>query len=90
MGSDTPRPFNPHSQDAMFATVLARLDEQDRKLAEILDHARETKGQMTTVEGRITGLEQWREIVKSKVAVVSGAISTGVAFFAWLVNRYAP
>jgi hypothetical protein len=76
----TPRPFNPQSQDAMFATILARMSEQDNQLAKILAHAEKTNG-------RVTALEQWRAIVKTKVALVSGGISAAIGFMGWWLGR---
>lgn len=76
----TPEGFNPNSHDATFARVLARMDEQDRKLDSILSHVEKTNG-------RVTGLELWREVVKSNVAVLSAGISATVAAAAWILDH---
>ena len=70
--------FDPNSNDAMFAKVLAKLDEHGAQLERI-----ETKGTdaYELLTGRVTKLEGWRENIKGKVAVVAFAISaliTGV------------
>jgi hypothetical protein len=79
MSSDE-KGFNPNSHDATFARVLARMDEQDRKLDSILSHVERTNG-------RVTALELWREVLKAKVAVISAGISAFVAFSAWALDH---
>lgn len=75
------KPFNPMSHDAMFATVLARMDEQDRKLDSILSHVEKTNG-------RVTALEVWRAVVKARVGIISAGISTAVAVVAWVIEHF--
>lgn len=76
----TQKPFNPNSHDAMFATVLARMDEQDRKLDSILAHVEKTNG-------RVTSLELWRAVTKTKLGMISAGVSAGVAFVAWIIDH---
>ncbi len=80
MSSDE-KGFNPNSHDATFARVLARMDEQDRKLDSILSHVQKTNG-------RVTALELWREVLKAKVAVISAGISALVAFSVWALDHF--
>lgn len=75
------KPFNPMSHDAMFATVLARMDEQDRKLDSILGHVEKTNG-------RVTALEVWKAVIKAKVAWASATISAVVAVVAWFIEHF--
>ena len=60
--------FDPNSNDAMFAQILAKLDEQRT----ILDDIRQA---MEKAEHRITLLEHWREELKGKTAAYSAFIS---------------
>lgn len=60
--------FDPNSNDAMFAQILAKLDEQ----RSILDDIRQS---MEKAEHRITMLEHWREELKGKTAIWSSFIS---------------
>lgn len=76
----TPEGFNPNSHDATFARVLARMDEQDRKLDSILAHVEKTNG-------RVTGLEVWREVLKARVGLISAGISAVVAATAWALDH---
>ena len=78
--TDEGRGFDPNSHDAMFATILARMDNQDHKLDEILAHVEKTNG-------RVTALEWWRDLVKAKVALVSAGISAAVATGAWIFSK---
>lgn len=76
----TVRPFNPMSHDAMFATVLTRLDAQDVKLDQILRHAEKTNG-------RVTALEHWKDLLRAKAGLISAGVSTAIAFAGWLISR---
>lgn len=60
--------FDPHSNDAMFAKVLAKLDEHGAMLKEI-------KEQGTRSEQRIAMLEAWRDELKGRVAVLAVIVS---------------
>lgn len=73
------RGFNPRSPDAMFATILAELHEQSRKQDKILQQVEKTNG-------RVTVLEQWREIVSAKVALIATGVSGAVGAAAWLFD----
>ena len=47
--------FNPHSHDSTFATILARLDQQDENLKlvpEILARTTKTNGRVTVLESK--------------------------------------
>ena len=60
--------FDPNSNDAMFAQILAKLDEQRSLLNDIKDS-------LEKAEHRITLLEHWREELKGKVAIVAAITS---------------
>ena len=76
MSDDTNPPFNPNSSTAMFATILAKLDEQDRVAERILQG-------VTLTNGRVTKLEKWKTSVEAKVAAISLAVSTIAGVVGW-------
>ena len=76
MSADTeppfdPRRFDPRSPDAMFATILAKLEEHGAKADCILEQVQKTNGRVTT-------LERWRDIITAKTAVISAALSVAI------------
>jgi hypothetical protein len=64
--------FDPHSNDAMFARVLAKLDEH----GEVLDDIRKA-GQQT--EREIESLKSWRDNFQGRVTVLAALISLAAA-----------
>lgn len=64
--------FDPNSTDAMFAKVLAKLEEINEKTDRI-------EAQAIKTNGRVNGLERWRDIVTAKTAMIAGGLSTLVA-----------
>ena len=76
--------FDPNSNDAMFARVLAKLDEHAEILLEIKDQGRKS-------EHRISMLESWREELKGRVAVLSILISAGATLMMHiLIKMFMP
>lgn len=63
----------------MFATILAEIHEQRRTAEEILQQVKKTNG-------RVSALEQWREIVTAKVALIATGVSGAIGAAAWLVD----
>lgn len=76
--------FDPHSNDAMFAKVLAKLDEHGIMLKDIRE-----AGQQTELE--IASLKSWRDNFQGKIAMISivaGLIaSAGINALLSLINR---
>lgn len=89
--SDEHQSFNPNSTDAMFARILARLEEQDRTKvttdAQFLAVLNEIRAEAKITNGRVTGLEDWRTATKAKLAVVSASVSAVVAAFVWIADK---
>lgn len=73
--------FDPHSNDAMFAKVLAKLDEHGAMLKEI-------KEQGTRSEHRIAMLEAWRDELKGRVAVLAVLVSALATILANLAVKF--
>jgi hypothetical protein len=68
--------YDPNSVDAMFAKILQSQAGQDAALARIEEQVRRTNG-------RVNGLESWRDIMTARIAVVSSVVSGLVAAIAW-------
>ena len=73
--------FDPNSNDAMFAQILAKLDEQRTILDDIKDGLKKA-------EHRITLLEHWREELRGKTAAYSVIISGIVGLATSLIVHY--
>lgn len=73
--------FDPHSNDAMFAKVLAKLDEHGAMLKEI-------KEQGSRSEHRIAMLEAWRDEFKGRVAVLAVLVSALATIIGNIVLHY--
>lgn len=66
--------FNPNSQDAMFATILARLDAQDVMLNEIREQTTKTNGRVNKLEAMRSSLRgSWSTICL--IGAVLGAVA---------------
>ena len=65
----------------MFATVLAKLDAQDRVLAEI-------KTAVDATNGRVRALETWRQVIHGKITLISAGISALVGFVVWITDLF--
>lgn len=76
--------FNPMSTDAMFAKVLARLDEQDRAAEKrehsLRDQLRRIEEQAKLTNGRVTALEHERWFQRGAVAIISMAVAAAWSF----------
>jgi hypothetical protein len=79
--------FDPSSANAMFATILQRLKQQDEAAtlarAEQKTTLEEIKVQTTKTNGRVSSLERWREGITAKISAIV-FVATVVA---WLIER---
>lgn len=73
MTSSEAMTFDPHSTDAMFAKVLAKLEEQAAMLAEIRENGRQTELEMAK-------LKSWRDNMQGRIAVIALIVSVVAAF----------
>lgn len=64
--------FDPNSSDAMFAKVLAKLEEQGAMLAEIRENGRQT-------ELEIANLKSWRDSMEGRIAIIAIVVSAAAA-----------
>ena len=73
--------FDPHSTDSMFATVLAKLEAQDKVLAEI-------KTAVDATNGRVRALETWRQVIHGKITIISAGISAIIGVIVWIADLF--
>lgn len=73
--------FDPHSTDAMFAKVLAKLEEQGTMLSEIRENGRQTELEIAT-------LKSWRDNVQGRLTIIAALVSTAGGIFASLFIWY--
>lgn len=60
--------FDPHSNDAMFAKVLAKLDEHGAMLQEIRQNSQ-------MVENEIASLKSWKDNFQGKMTIIAALVS---------------
>ena len=81
--------YEPNSWNAMFSSVLSRLDNQDVTSgiyrAEVKEALTEIKALLLLQNGRVKKLESWRDAVTAKVAVIAMVASALVSFVGWLI-----
>lgn len=73
--------FDPHSTDAMFAKVLAKLEEQGTMLSEIRENGRQTELEIAT-------LKSWRDNVQGRMTIIAALVSTAGGVLASLLIWY--
>lgn len=66
--------FDPNSENAMFAKIMAKLEEHDEKFDEILKNDEE-------IEGRVRSLEEEKWTRHGASGIISVAVA---AFVAWV------
>ena len=60
--------FDPHSNDAMFAKVLAKLDEQTVTLNEVRENFR-------LIENELSGLKSWKDNFEGRMTIIAALVS---------------
>lgn len=73
--------FDPNSTDAMFAKVLAKLEEQNVMLTEMRENGR-------IIESEIAGLKSWRDTFEGKMTVIAALVSAGVGIVITIVLHF--
>jgi hypothetical protein len=84
--------YDEKSDDSTFTRIIVRLDQQAKDTAafrlELLAILKEVKAEVKTTNGRVNGLERWRDVITAKVAVISAATSFVMGGIAWAVDRF--
>lgn len=82
--------YDPNSQDAMFSRILQRLDQQDKGAQEYRESIKSDLAYIRTAvdktNGRVNGLERWKDVVTAKTALIASIVSGGVGVAGWLIG----
>jgi hypothetical protein len=73
--------FDPNSNDALFAKVLAKLDEQSAMLTEVRENSR-------VIESEIAGLKSWRDTFQGKITILATLVSIAGGLVVSLVLHF--
>lgn len=83
--------YRPQSHDAMFSRIMGRLEQQSLDSAshrsELMAAVAGLHAEQRLTNGRVKGLERWRDVVNARVTVIAAGISGAVAFVTWIVER---
>ncbi len=72
--------YDANSPDAMFSRIEEKLDALIRKTDRI-------EAQTVKTNGRVSGIERWRDVVTAKVSIIAAGVSGLLTFAAWLIQR---
>ena len=73
--------YDKDSPDAMFSRIMEKLEKLDQKTDRI-------EIQTNLTNGRVTGLERWKDVITAKAAVISAFVSFLMGGIAWAFNRF--
>jgi hypothetical protein len=73
--------YDKDSSDAMFSRIMEKLEKLDQKTDRI-------EVQTNLTNGRVTGLERWKDVITAKAAVISAFVSFLMGGIAWAFNRF--
>lgn len=73
--------FDPNSNDAMFAKVLVKLEEQSSMLAEVRENGR-------IIESEIAGLKSWRDNFEGRMTIIAALVSLAGGLVVSLALHY--
>jgi hypothetical protein len=73
--------FDPNSNDALFAKVLAKLDEQSAMLTEVRENSR-------LIESEMAGLKSWRDNFEGKITILAALVSVAGGLLVSLVLHF--
>lgn len=87
-----PFEFNPNSLDAVLQEIrsdikaareslTSRLTAQDLTLSEI-------KVQAIKTNGRVSGLERWKDVITGKTAVIAGGVAAAFGVCGWVIEYF--
>ena len=65
--------FDPNSNDALFAKVLVKLEEQSSMLAEVRENGR-------IIESEIAGLKSWRDNFEGRMTIIAALVSLALHY----------
>lgn len=84
--------FDPTSPNAMFATILRRLDDQDRRAEERRLELKELIEELRTTDRKlgsdIHSLKHFRTTLKAKVAVIVTVVTCLASGGLWILERF--
>jgi hypothetical protein len=73
--------YDQNSPDAMFSRIMEKLDKLDHKTDRI-------EVQTNLTNGRVGGLERWRDVITAKVVGITIATSTILSAIVWAIQRF--
>ncbi len=73
--------YDPNSQDSVFTRIMEKLEKLDKQTDRI-EH------QVRLTNGRVTGLERWKDVITAKVAGVAAVTSVLIGGLAWVLERF--
>lgn len=73
--------YDRNSPDAMFSRIMEKLEKLDEKTDRI-------EIQTNLTNGRVLGLERWRDIITAKVVGITIATTTILGAVAWVVRHF--
>ena len=84
--------YDPNSPDAMFSRILAQISEQAKATsdhrAELLAVLHDVRTELRITNGRVNGLERWRDVISARVAVIASVTSFIMGGIAWAIQRF--